>query len=336
VSADVQDRRDQRLEQFRRMLRMRRFEEMVIRLAQAHAYVGRQHLHIGHEATGAAVALAMQPGDKIHTTHRNHGYLIACGADPGRAFAEILGRRDGLNGGKGGSWHLCDAQAGFQSTSAMVGGSIALAVGAAFGLKLAGAGRIAVAHFGDGTLDEGVAYESLNLASVLELPVLFVCENNSKAGQRPSSMLAAARLRDVPLALQIHTELVDGADAAATLAVFAQAAARVRASGKPVFVEATLERWPGSHQVKAEFPTGVTDLALAFDPGRIAGTHAEWIRRFDPVLRAARRLVEEGTATRADVDATDAETQRLMQEARAFAEASPYPHAAAAFERVFA
>jgi pyruvate dehydrogenase E1 component alpha subunit len=328
--------RDVRLAQFEKMLRMRRFEEMVIRLAQKHEYIGRQHLHIGHEATGSAVALAMQAGDRIHTTHRNHGYVIACGADPGRAFAEILGRRDGLNGGKGGSWHLCDASSGMQSTSAMVGGSIALATGAAYGLKLAGEGRISVAHFGDGTLDEGVCYESLNLASIFELPVLFVCENNSKAGQRPSSMLAAAKLRDVPEALQIESMIIDGADANATRTTFAQAADRVRTTGKPVFVECTLERWPGSHQVKAAFPTGVTDLALAFEPEKISGQHADWIRRSDPVLRAARSLVEGADASRDELVTMDARVREQMEVACAFAETSPFPEASAAFTGVFA
>ena len=328
--------REVRLAQFERMLRMRRFEEMVIRLAQKHDYIGRQHLHIGHEATGSAVALAMQAGDKIYTTHRNHGYVIACGADPGRAFAEILGRKDGLNGGKGGSWHLCDASKGMQSTSAMVGGSIALATGAAYGLKLAGEGKISVAHFGDGTLDEGVCYEALNLASVFELPVLFVCENNSKAGQRPSSMLAAAKLRDVPQALQIYNVIVDGADADATRDTFAQAAERVRGTGKPVFVECTLERWPGSHQVTAAFPTGVTDLALAFEPEKITGKHADWIGRFDPILRAARVFVADGTASRDELAALDARVCKIMEDARAFAEASPFPDPSAAFTGAFA
>lgn len=328
--------REVKLAQFEKMLRMRRFEEMVIRLAQLHEYIGRQHLHIGHEATGSAVALSMQAGDRIHTTHRNHGYVIACGGDPGRAFAEILGRKDGLNGGKGGSWHLCDASSGMQSTSAMVGGSIALATGAAFGLKLAGEGKISVAHFGDGTLDEGVCYESLNLASIFELPVLFVCENNSKAGQRPSSMLAAAKLSDVPQALQIHSVTVDGADANATRSTFAEAANRVRTTGKPVFVECTLQRWPGSHQVKAAFPTGVTDLALAFQPDRITGQHADWIKRFDPVLRSARSLVDGGDAQRDALVALDAQVCEQMEVARAFAEASHFPDASAAFTGVFA
>jgi pyruvate dehydrogenase E1 component alpha subunit len=324
------------VQRLRRMLRARRFEEMVIRLAQAHAYIGRQHLHIGHEATGAAVAEVMWPADRIHTTHRNHGYLIACGADPAKAMAEIMGRADGLNGGKGGSWHLVDTAAGFQSTSAMVGGSVSLAIGAAFALKQQSPDAISIAHFGDGTLDEGICYESFNAASVFELPVLFVCENNSKAGQRPSSMLAASRLGAVPEALRIKTMIVDGADAVAAAETFAAAAAEVRKTRKPVFVEATLERWPGSHQVMPSFPTGVTTLEHAWNEKAIEGRHADWIGRFDPILRYARNLAAYGVASREEITALDDEAIKEMEAARAFAESSPYPPATAALEGAFA
>lgn len=324
-----------RLSLFEKMMRMRRFEEAVIRIAQENRYIGRQHLHIGHEATGAAVAAAMRSGDKITTTHRNHGYMIACGGDPARGLAEILGRSDGFSGGKAGSWHLCDPNAGMLSTSAMVGGSVALATGAGFALKQRGEGHIAVAHFGDGTLDEGICYETLNLASVYELPVLFVCENNSKVGQRPSSMLAAKYLRAVPEALQITSMIVDGADADAAAAVFKSAADIVRGTGKPVFVEATLERWPGSHQIEPVFITGVTDLAQAWDETLISGKHADWSKTFDPVLRFARRLVDDGEADRATLQRMDADASAEMDKARAFATQSPYPDKESALEGVF-
>ena len=117
-----------------RMLLMRRFEEMVIMLARAHK-LGRQHLAIGNEALGAAALMQLADGDLIYSTHRNHGHMIARGVDPGKALAEILGRDDGLCGGKGGTWHMTDASRGFQSTSAMVGGSIGLSVGGGFALK---------------------------------------------------------------------------------------------------------------------------------------------------------------------------------------------------------
>ncbi len=327
---------DKQLSLFSKMIQMRRFEEAVISLAQKYPYVGRQHLHIGHEATGAAVAHAMVQGDKLTTTHRNHGYLIACGGDPSRALAEILGRADGLSKGKAGSWHLCDVAVGMLSTSAMVGGSIALAGGAAFALKRRGNKNIAVAHFGDGTLDEGLCYETLNLASVYELPVLFACENNSKAGQRPSSMIAATSLQDIPKSLQIDTMIVDGADADASAATFAAAADRVRESGRPVFVEAVLERWPGSHQIEPKFATGITNLAHAWGEALISGDGADWIRTFDPVLRYARRLVEDGTADQDVLLRMDAEVTGAMEQARIFAENSPYPDGQSALAGVFA
>ena len=326
----------ERIALLERMLMMRRFEEEVLRVAQAHPYVGRQHLYIGHESTGAAIAGAIRPDDLSHTTHRNHGYLIARGADPGRALAEIMGRRDGLNGGRGGPWHLCDRKAGFQSTSAMVGGSIGLAIGAAFGLKKQGSDAIGVAHFGDGTLDEGICFESLNMASIYELPVLFVCENNTKEGQRPSSMLAAKQLRDLPAALQIDCVVVDGRDVEAVLDAARDAVARIRATKRPVFLQTQHERWPGSHQVKPEFPTGVTDLTLAWEEDRIEGKHADWTRAHDGIRLYVKKLVGEKAVTREDVLALDRKVIARMEEARAFAENSPFPDPATATDHVFA
>ena len=326
----------QKIALLERMLMMRRFEEEVLRVARDHPYVGRQHLHIGHEATGAAVAAALTPEDLLHTTHRNHGYLIARGADPGRALAEIMGRKDGLNGGRGGPWHLCDRKAGFQSTSAMVGGSVGLAIGAAFGLKKQGKKAIGIAHFGDGTLDEGICFESFNLASILSLPVLFLCENNAKEGQRPSSMLAAKALRDLPDALQIRTVVVDGRDADAMTAAAAEAVASIRAGKGPVFLQAQLERWPGSHQIKPEFPTGVTDLSLAWEEDRIDGKHADWTRDHDGIRLFVKKLLAEKAASRDDILALDTKVKARIDAARAFAEKSPFPDAATAAQGVFA
>lgn len=317
--------KERRLTLFERMLLMRRFEEGVIHAAAAHKYIGRNHLYIGHEATGAAALTQLEPGDLSYTTHRNHGHLIARGADPGKALAEIMGRAGGLNGGRGGTWHLCDTSIGFHSTSAMVGGSIGLSIGGGYALKHQRKGRVSVALFGDGTLDEGIAYEAMNFASVFELPVLFLCENNSKAGQRPSSMLAAKALGDVPRALNMATEIVDGADAEAVHATIARVLARIRQEGRPVFVEATLERWPGSHQLKPEFTTGITDVAQAWDDGKMTGAHADWIRNHDPIRRYARTLIDSKAATRDDILAIDKRVTQQMQAARDFAEASPFP-----------
>jgi pyruvate dehydrogenase E1 component alpha subunit len=310
---------------FERMLRIRRFEEDVIRLAQAHDYVGRQHLYIGAEASAAAVCALLGAQDVLFTTHRNHGYLVGRGADPARMFAEILGRESGTNRGRGGPWHIADATIGVPSTSAMVGGSIGLAVGSGFAFRRLRRPAISVAHFGDGTLDEGIAYEALNIASLWKLPVLFMCENNSKPGQRPSSMLAAKHLSHVPAALDIPTLTVDGADVLAMFEAVGTALRHVRSGAGPFFLQADLERWPGSHQVEAQFPTGVTDIAMAWDEAKISGRHADWIRHHDPVRRHAKRIVDSDPAARETLLSIDRRVRAEMAPARDQAERAPFP-----------
>ncbi len=326
---------DARVGLFERMALMRRFEEEIIHAAAAHKDIGRNHLYIGHEATGAAVLAALRPGDLTHTTHRNHGHLIGRGADPGKALAEIMGRAGGLNGGRGGTWHLCDASVGFQCTSAMVGGSIGLAIGGGYAKKELADGGVSVAFFGDGVLDEGISYEAFNFASRYDLPVLFVCENNSQEGAHETSRLAASALADVPRALGIDIETVNGHDADAVHGVVTDALARVR-EGRPVFLESHLERWPGSHQAKPEFVTGITDIEMAFDSTLITGKHADWIDRCDPVLLYARTLVDDGAATAEQLRAVDGDVGARIKEARAWAEASPYPDPASALTGVYA
>jgi pyruvate dehydrogenase E1 component alpha subunit len=316
-----------------RMLLMRRFEEMVITLARAHK-LGRQHLAIGNEALGAAALMQLTDGDLIYTTHRNHGHMIARGVDPGKALAEILGREGGLCGGRGGTWHMTDPSLGFQSTSAMVGGSIGLSVGGGFALKHQKKPNVAVALFGDGALDEGIAYEALNIASLYTLPVLFLCENNSKEGEAQTSRLATKELTAVPRALKIAYASVDGGDAEAVEQAVAAALAHVRGGNGPYFLEAQLVRWPGSHQIVHEFTTGVTDVTAAWDNAKASNEHAEW-QRTDPILRSARTLIARGVLSRDDVIALDTEANAAMAAARVFAEASPYPKPETALAHAF-
>ena len=160
---------------------------------------------------------------------------------------------------------MTDASLGFQSTSAMVGGSIGLSVGGGFALKHKKTNNVAVALFGDGALDEGIAYEALNIASLYALPVLFLCENNSKEGEAQTSRLATKELIAVPKALKIPCASVDGGDPEAVALAVETALAHVRGGNGPYFLEAQLVRWPGSHQIVHEFTTGVTDVTAAWD-----------------------------------------------------------------------
>jgi len=229
---------------------------------------------------------------------------------------------------------MTDPSLGFQSTSAMVGGSIGLSVGGAFALKHAGKGNVAVALFGDGALDEGISYEAMNIAALFKLPVLFLCENNSQEGAQQTSRLATKDLTAVPKALDIDSETVDGGDPEAVDAAVADALARIRARSTPVFLEARLVRWPGSHQIKHEFTTGVTDVSMAWGDGARDGEHAAW-NRADPILNYLRALLTRNDLTRDGALALDRKAAETMAAARAYAEASPWPKPEAAVSGVF-
>ncbi len=323
-----------RLQLLERMLLIRRFEELNIEIWPRHSYMGRQHLYIGHEAIAASVGLATRRSDVINTTHRNHGYVLARGVDPGKALAEVLGREGGTNHGRGGPWHISDKAHGLLTTSAQLGGGLALGVGAAFGLKGKRGKPVSIVHFGDGTMPEGLVYESFNMASVLSLPVLFVCENN--AIPERGGLLAVKRWDDVPRALSIHCEPpVDGNDAGATYALVEKSLRRIRRTGRPVFIQPNVKAWPGSHKAVPEYTTGVTDLTMAWDRKRITGPHAAW-NRTDPILRMARTILAAKQATREDLTAMDERIGRRLKRALAYAEASPFPKPRSALQGVFA
>jgi acetoin:2,6-dichlorophenolindophenol oxidoreductase subunit alpha len=325
---------------FERMLLMRHFEEAVIRLYMEARFASHYHIYIGQEATGGAVLEALNADDPICTTHRNHGHVIGRGSDPGRAFAEILGRATGFNGGRGGTLHLSDPDNGFLSTSAIVGGCAGLATGAAFGIKSKGEKKVAVGFFGDGALEEGLVIESFNIAALWKLPVLYICENNSagamgpQQGGYPTAITAVESFTRLPAAYGIYSVKVDGTDLAAMYAAAVEGVRRCRAGEGPVFIEAFTVRWPGSSPLWPELAT-VTDLALAWEPERLAGPHADWMRQSDPLLRTARELLAQGHATRDDLISRDQAARERIAAAAKAAIDSPLPDPARVSEGVF-
>lgn len=331
--------RDKALSVFERMLVMRRFEEMVVRLFTEKHFFSHYHLYIGQEATGAAAIEVLRPGDLALTTHRNHGHVVGRGADLGRALAEILGRSDGFCGGRGGTLHLSDRTSGFLSTSAVVGNCIGLATGAALALKGAGKGNVSVAFFGDAALEEGVAFESMNIAALWSLPVLYLCENNSPGaggwGGFTSSVIAAEKLTNIPESLGIPSRRVDGEDVAAVHEAVASAVARMREGAGPAFIEAITQRWPGSVPLWPELIPGATDISMAWNDTKITGEHADWVRNHDPVLRFAREMLAAGYLSREEVLASDHRVGEKLEAARSFAIASPFPEPESAMEGVF-
>jgi pyruvate dehydrogenase E1 component alpha subunit len=326
-----------------RMLVIRRFEEALVEMSNEQLFKSHYHLYIGQEAVAAAAVELLRPDDRLVTTHRNHGHILARGADPGRAFAEILGRATGLNGGRGGTLHLCDPERGFLATSSVVGGAIGLAIGGAYALKRRGKGGVSVAFFGDGSLEEGISFESMNVAALWSLPVLFLCENNgagatgSAQGGFPSSLIAAPKLAAIPASLAIAAHTVDGRDVAQVFAALAGAVEHCRSGRGPVFVEAVTQRWAGSRPMWPELSTGITDVTMAWEEARIpAGPHEDWYRRQDPILLFARQLLGERVISRDELTLLDRSVSERIAAARRFAVESPMPKPESALERVFA
>jgi len=330
-----------RIRIFERMLLMRHFEEAVIRLFREGHFAAHYHVYIGQEATGAAVLEALEDDDLILTTHRGHGHMVGRGADPGRALAEILGRQSGFNGGRGGTLHLCDRSHNFLSTSGVVGGCAGLAAGAAYGIRTLGGGRVVVAFFGDGALEEGLVSEIFNIAGLWELPLVMVCENNSggaigaQGGGYPTAVTAAAQLARIPQCYGLDAVTVDGTGVAEVYRAASAAVARARSGGGSTFIEAMTQRWPGSQPLWPELAT-VTDLRAAWDSGRCAGPHAQWLSDHDPVLRVAAEVVAAQELSAEQVLDLDRTVRDRIGAAAEFAVSAPYPDAETAAAGVFA
>lgn len=333
--------KDELLEYCRKMLLIRHFEERLIGLHDEGRFRGHYHVYIGQEATGVPAMSLADPGDHLFSTHRNHGHLLARGADPRFLLSEILGRRDGYNKGKGGSFHTNSVALGFLQCSGVVGGILPLATGAAYAAKAQGNRKIAVCLFGDGALEEGAIPESFNLASLWKLPVLYLCENNGKygagkaVGAQQSSTMAVYPLTDLPAAYGIPAVQVDGTDAGATHQLLAKTMEEIRGGAGPRFVEAQTVRWPGSEtnwpEVKVQ-----TSVELAFNVNPAPEPVRQWYRESDPVLQFIRQLVGEGHATRGQLEEVNREVLRTIDAAVDFAFASPFPQFSEAETDVFA
>lgn len=314
----------------RRMFVIRHFEESLVPLHDNGVFGGHYHLYIGQEATGVPALSCLRGDDYLFSTHRNHGHLLARGAEPKRLLAEILGRKDGYNKGKGGSFHTVVPSLGFLHTSAVVAGIIPLSTGTAYASKALKNGRITVCLFGDGALEEGAAPEALNLASLGKLPVLFLCENNGKYGSgrataaAQSSTMAAYPLTDLPKAYKIPARQIDGLDAGLVHAVISEAVEKIRRGEGPQFIEAQTVRWPGS---ETNWPVVLqnTDAALAWDVTQVPEKVREWYRSCDPLLIYIRELVEAKQATREEIAEIDKKVKAEIEDAVRFAVASPYP-----------
>ncbi len=328
---------------YRHMLRIREFEERVKRSFEEHPGVIRGHTHLadGAEASIVGSLAAIQQGDQILTTYRCHGYPLVLGTDPKAIMAEIYGRRDGLCGGYGGSMHLCDPGRGFLGTSGIVGQGIPQATGAAYAAQIRGQGQVVLGFFGDGATKQGAFSESLNIASLWKLPIVFVLENNSynvvtRVEQEDANAAAGEPLSVKAKAFSMPGVTVDGGDPVRVHDTVADAVARARSGAGPTLVESLVYRLSAHGNLIA--PPGVPLHFPEHEAVEVFGNLAEFeaAKRNDPVPRFRGRLVTDGVLAPDQADQIGAQVREEMQAAVDFALASPYPAADAALNYVYA
>ncbi len=328
---------------FRQMLRIREFEERVKRSFEEHPGVIRGHTHLadGAEASIVGSVAAMRAGDQLMATYRCHGYPLALGTGPKAMMAEIYGRQDGLCGGYGGSMHLVDPDRGFLGTSGIVGQSIPQATGAAYAAQIRREGQVVLCFFGDGASKQGAFAESLNVASVWKLPIVYVMENNSynvvtRVEQEDANAAAGEPLATKARAFSMPGLTLDGGDPVEVHRAVATAIARADAGEGPTLIESKIYRLSAHGNIIA--PPGVPLHFPEHEAIDVFGASEEYeaaLRR-DPVPRLRARLVTDGRLSSEDADQIAEEVREEMQAAVEFGLQSPFPQPEAALKHVYA
>ena len=295
------------------MLRIRTFEEKAAELFKSGIIKGTAHSYAGQEAIAAGACLHLTKGDYIGSYHRGHGHCIAKGARVDRMMAELMGRSTGYCGGLGGSMHIADLSLNILGANGIVGATMPLGTGAALAAKLQGSGSIAVAFFGDGAANQGIFHESLNLASVWKLPMVFICENNQYALNTAfANTTAVEQIAQRASSYGIPGRTIDGNDAVEVLTVVSEAIERARAGEGPSLIEAMTWRW-GPHSMRANLREPRSDEAMQ-----------AWRAR-DPIVLMDRRMEQEDISVREQATTIRRVVKQELDDAIAFAESSPEP-----------
>ena len=316
---------DELVEMYRLMLLIRGFEEACGQHYSLGHIRGFLHLYIGQEATGIGALTALEPRDYVVTHYRDHGHALARGLDTNRIMAEMFGKRTGLSKGKGGSMHIFDAAKRFMGGHAIVGAQLPLAAGIALAQQYQESDAVTMVFFGDGATNQGTFHETLNLASVWQLPIIFFMENNLYG---MGSAVGRVRLRgsdfsDALGAYDMKTVAVDGMDVVAVREVTQQAVEDIRAHGSPIFIESKTFRFVG-HSFA--------------DPGDQYRKRSEvdYWRRRDPLLTFPRQLLDYELVTQSELDDLAADVGAEIEAAIEFASNSPDPDLSEAFDDVYA
>jgi acetoin:2,6-dichlorophenolindophenol oxidoreductase subunit alpha len=307
---------------YRSMVLIREAEETVLRLFSQNRMPGFIHSYIGEEATAVGVCAPLRPDDYVSSTHRGHGHIVAKGGDLRLFFAELYGKASGYCKGKGGSMHVADLDLGILGANGIVGGGIPIAAGAALAAQLRGTDQVAVSFMGDGATDIGVFHESLNLAALWDLPVVFVVENNGYAdfiAQRDHQRIEQVSGRAAGYGMVGET--VDGNDVEEVQRAAGDAVDRARSGHGPTLLECVTYRWRGHFEGDPQ-------------PYRTRDEVEAWKER-DPLVLAERRLSDRGEFDDAGRDAIRAAARARVADAVAFAEAADMPDPLSALEDVF-
>ena len=310
------------LKMYGQMVLSREFEESCAEQYTKGHITGFLHLYSGQEAVAVGATRALHKDDYILSAYREHAQAIIRGVEPKRVMAELFGKATGLCKGKGGSMHLFAPDLSFMGGYAIVGGQFPIAVGIAFASKFRQEGRIAACFFGDGAVNQGNFHEGLNWARLWELPVLFVCENNLYGiGTEVHRSSALADIHRRTCGYEVPSTQVDGMDVMAVYEAIKYAAEWVREHNSPYLVEAMTYRFRG-HSMS--------------DPGKYrSAAELELWKSRDPLPNFGKRLIEEGIATQAQLDAIREESVAVVREAVQFAEESPWPEDDEVYEDIY-
>jgi pyruvate dehydrogenase E1 component alpha subunit len=293
-----------------RMCVVREAEQRLAQLFSDGEIPGFIHLSIGQEAVCVGITAALEPADTLASNHRGHGHAIAKGVDLSRFFLEIMGRREGYCGGRGGSMHVADMAVGMLGANGIVGAGIPIAVGSALAHQVRRTGHLATVFFGDGALAEGILHESFNLAALWKLPVLFVCENNGWSEFSPASKQLATQAPALAAAFGIAQQSVDGNDVGAVLGAATAAVADIRNGLGPRLIECRTRRARGHFEGDPQKYRDALDL--------------EAVGADDPIVRAAATLRQLDVAEH-DIAAAGETAARRVNEAVAAARAGTAP-----------
>ena len=312
---------------YQKLLELRVFEATVQQMYQEGFIPNSAHLYVGQEAIGAGVAMAMRPDDYMLPSHRGHGQILAKGCDMNRMMAELFGKADGYCKGKGGSMHLAVAEHNVLGSIGIVGSNMSLAVGAGMAAKKNGTGQVAVCFFGDGAANRGTFHESMNIASMLNLPIIYALENNFYAISECSrDMTNIEKFSVRAQGYGVPGFTVDGNNPWECYEVTKAAIDRARKGEGPTLIEYVTWRHYGHYEGDPDARQWIY---------RNQEEHERWMKR-DPIPATRKELLENGVATEAELVAVEMAVDAAVQAAVDFAHASPWPDVSETYADVYA